>query len=105
MIMVTSKAVMDYRITSIPQNSFSACVALPFRETELTQEAMGNISGKLGLLGTIVAGVAIYAITHPKETVANIDWAIDQVSQLVVAGQYYGQTLDSMAYYHHQMQQ
>ena len=70
---------MSERITSIPDQVVVNCTRLPVEETELG--SMDDITGTLGILGTIAAGVLIYAITHPQEVEDAIDCIGDYISE------------------------
>ena len=70
---------MSERITSIPDQAVANCTRLPVQETELG--SMDDITGTLGILGTIAAGVLIYAITHPQEVEDAIDCIGDYISE------------------------
>ena len=70
---------MSERITSIPDQAVVNCTRLPVQETELG--SMDDITGTLGILGTIAAGVLIYVITHPQEVEDAIDCIGDYISE------------------------
>ena len=70
---------MSERITSIPDQVVVNCTQLPVQETELG--SMDDITGTLGVWGTIAAGVLIYAITHPQEVEEAIDCIGDYISE------------------------
>ena len=67
------------RMTTVPDQLDVNCVRLTVQETEL--EYMDDITGTLGITGTILAGILVYAITHPQEVEEAIDCVGDWVSE------------------------
>ena len=67
------------RMTTAPDQLDVNCTRLPVQETELG--SMDDITGTLGIVGTILGGILIYAITHPQEVEDAIDCIGDYISE------------------------
>lgn len=69
------------RIQSVPEDNGIMNVALQVPEIDLKQKEMVGISGELGFIETVVAGVVIWAVTNPDEALEALDYYGDLISQ------------------------
>ena len=69
------------RTQSVPEGNGIMNTALQIPEMDLKPEEMVGVSGELGFLGVVVAGVVVWAVTNPDEALEALDYYGDLISQ------------------------